>query len=1120
MNPQRMPRTPTPSRVRLRLRRGARFEAAGGAGGELEPKDALLLAYLAVEGPTPRARLAALLWPDADDERARGNLRQRLLRLRKSAGVELVTGGSLAQLAADVAHDLADGHEVLEAIGEEEAGGLAEWLDTQRQRRRRSRAGALTAQADEAEARGDLRTALERAHAVVGLDAISEEAHRRAMRLHYLAGDTAAALAAYDRCVLQLRAELGVAPSAETRRLKAQIESATVPVPVPVPVRDGAIPVTVLRPPRLVGRDAEWSAMAAAWDAGDPVFVLGEAGLGKSRLVGDFAHARGGVLPLSARPGDERVVYAVVTRLLRQLPREALRELDAPLRRELARLLPEFGEAAPLQSDAERVRFFNAIAAVLHAMPQRVAGVVVDDLHFADEASVELLQYLAGDTAIRWIFAGRPAELGAAARSLLDAVRTRAPAAVLDLAPLTLPQLEAFVASLDLPGIDAAAKADTLMRQTGGNPLFVLEVIKGWLTNADAAGGARLPALPGVGALIARRIGHLSPEAVRLARCAAVAGQDFSAAVAGQALGVRPLDLADAWAELEAAQVFRDGAFAHDLIRDAALASVPAPIARELHRELAQCLDERGGAPARLAWHWLAAGQWDRAGRALSAAAEQSAAACRWREAADQLGEAARCFERVGDGAARFEALYWRTKALVYCGLGDETIACARAANDAGTTDAQRLRGGLALLEVLAHRGDVGEVLAVGEPALARVRANGDREGELRLAIRMSGSLAGTQRAADALALLVPLQKWADAGAAPGDRCEYYLALGFALDFDGRLTEAARALETALSIAREGDDISAVADTLSNLATANAKLGRIRRAAELAAQSVAMMQGEGGTRGKLLQTQALHAHRLRDLGCYAEALPLFERALEHFRSAGAHAWVSSVGHRLALTWLQLGQFAHAQRLLADDPGDRTPRSEAMWETSLAELARLATPARPAEAQARIRRALDLLHEWPEDGTYRVVTLFATAIVAADEGEPLATDLAAWASARERFGLALGAHVRAAACALAQGAPRRALPHVEAALRLAPDYETDSMYRGELWLVAARAYDAVAERALALRMVTQGCAWVQDTAERHVPREFRDSFLHRNAVNRELFELARRLRQRRRSPAAS
>jgi hypothetical protein len=86
-----------------------------------------------------------------------------------------------------------------------------------------------------------------------------------------------------------------------------------------------------------------------------------------------------------------------------------------------------------------------------------------------------------------------------------------------------------------------------------------------------------------------------------------------------------------------------------------------------------------------------------------------------------------------------------------------------------------------------------------------------------------------------------------------------------------------------------------------------------------------------------------------------------------------------------------------------------------------------------------------------------------------------------------------------------------LPHVEAALRLAPDFETDSMYRGELWLAAARTYEAAGDRALAERMVTQGCAWVHEIVEQHVPAEFRDSFRNRNPVNRELLTLATRLR---------
>src|SRR5256885_14038655 len=72
----------------------------------LEAKDALLLALLAIEGQTARASIAERLWPDVDSERARGNLRARLLRMKQRVGAELVSSGVHAALAADVTHDL------------------------------------------------------------------------------------------------------------------------------------------------------------------------------------------------------------------------------------------------------------------------------------------------------------------------------------------------------------------------------------------------------------------------------------------------------------------------------------------------------------------------------------------------------------------------------------------------------------------------------------------------------------------------------------------------------------------------------------------------------------------------------------------------------------------------------------------------------------------------------------------------------------------------------------------------------------------------------------------------------------------------------------------------------
>jgi hypothetical protein len=120
--------------------------------------------------------------------------------------------------------------------------------------------------------------------------------------------------------------------------------------------------------------------------------------------------------------------------------------------------------------------------------------------------------------------------------------------------------------------------------------MFALETLKDLVLSGQAATlaeGARLPQPVSVGALVERRLAQLSSEALRLARVAALAGPDFSAELAAAVLDAHPLDIAEPWRELETAQVLRDGAFAHDLIFEAARKSVPKPIARLLHRRIA-----------------------------------------------------------------------------------------------------------------------------------------------------------------------------------------------------------------------------------------------------------------------------------------------------------------------------------------------------------------------------------------------------------------------------------------------------------------------------------------------------------------------------------------------------
>ena len=119
----------------LRLRDVPQCVAADGQVHELGGPDALLLAWLAVQGPTPRERLAQLMWPDSSTEVARNALRQRLFRLRRQFGDALVDGTQQLSLAARVTHDLSGSESLLGGL-EAPVGEMRLWLQAERDRRR------------------------------------------------------------------------------------------------------------------------------------------------------------------------------------------------------------------------------------------------------------------------------------------------------------------------------------------------------------------------------------------------------------------------------------------------------------------------------------------------------------------------------------------------------------------------------------------------------------------------------------------------------------------------------------------------------------------------------------------------------------------------------------------------------------------------------------------------------------------------------------------------------------------------------------------------------------------------------------------------------------------------
>lgn len=850
--------------VQLQLATAPLVVNADGSHVALAQRDGALLAWLALEGPTPRARLAALLWPGSDAETARNALRQRLFQLKKQLGVELVSGSATLALVAGVRHDLEDSDSVLGVAPHDHSPEFSAWLAQQRERRiGRSRA-ALVDLADMAERSRDYDDALSHAQELLTLEPLSEAAHRRVIRLHYLRGDRAAALLAFDRCEQVLKDEIGAAPSAETLALLATIERAA---PDAALRPAAAVPSAVQRPPRLIGRDAERQLVARAMDEAAVVLLLGEAGMGKSRLIADWlesgAAAAGDSRSVSvcARPGDAAAPYAVAARWLRGVLQLQGVEVPQAQRGDLARVLPEFGPVPPRARTEERSCLASAVRALLEQGVQHgLRAVIVDDLQYADAASVELLHPLVGSGSCGWIVALRPDELGAAARALVDAHALSTRALTLRLQPLDVVSIAALLDSLAIDGLGGLAQAESLHRRTGGNPMYLLETLKAALSaHADAAlvpgpdAGAAdrraaitWPRADSVLRLIQQRLARLSPLALKLARCAALAGQDLSSPLMSQVLGLRPLDLADAWSELEAAQVLRDGGFAHDLIAEAARALVPKAIARALHAQIATFLERNDGEPMRIADHWLAAGEPRKAVPHLTSAAHRAHAAWQRTQAADLYERAATILRDAGDRRGAFDAFFAAAEAASQTAGKARLAVLGEALRQLADDEGQRAAAALVPAVQLLESRQIDAARQVVLEALPRAQRAGlaDIEVELLwdlvlLHLDRRELADAAQRAEQALLRLPAVDPSTARLGQLGTRFKLTHALGTILSATGHYAQGDEKLVQALQQARHDREWAFTGFVANALATNALEQGSLPRALDWSAQSIA-----------------------------------------------------------------------------------------------------------------------------------------------------------------------------------------------------------------------------------------------------------------------------------------
>ena len=1100
--------------LQLRLLSAPALLRGDGALVALERKDAALLALLAIDGPTSRPRAAALLWPDAETQRARNNLRQRLFRLRRAAGRDVVDERAALALAAGVAHDLASlpeqlahdpaaaGGELLGSLGYEDCLELDDWVRVAREHFRAQRRDALAAAAATEESAGHIARALVFAERLASDEPLSEQAHRLLMRLHYRRGDRSAALAAYTRCAQCLARELGAAPSAETRELAQLIERAG-GLPGAATRR---IPTALSRPPVLVGREAQWRLLDEAWERRRVAVLIGDAWMGKTRLLDDFARHRG--VPLvGALPGDERVPYALLARLLRALlgPQGAhdIAALGDPVRSELARVLPELGAAPP--EAMNEARFRQALAQVLEARGGASgAGLVLDDLHFADLASLELLPALVA-SALRCALAVRGAEMPAALAAWQGA---ESGIALVEIAlpPLAEADVRRLLDTLALDRVDAAVLAGPLARHTGGNPYFVLETLGAYLTQTDGQ-GARMPTAATVGALIERRLTQLSAPALRLARVAALAGVDFSAALAAHVLQSHPLDLIDAWTELERAQVLAGNGFAHDLVRDVALGAIPAPIGELLHRGIAEHLEAQAAAPARIAQHYAGAGRWRRAAEFHLRAAEVARRRSRRAEEAEQREAAIACFDRAGDADAAFDARGASIESLILVRGVEQAQAVSERMLAVARTDAQRVAALTARANVSLMAADhVTGVACAREALLLAGRLN---EPWLRFeaARLLAVGLSQQGSTGEAEAVLTPFEAQVEADGTLKQRDHYWSDLAYVLNSARRLRRTAEALGRAIECARELGDLAELAMLTTNLATVHGNLGQVGEAYEHALRARALQVELGRTGGPIGGVIEAHVGLYGSgRGQYATALQAYDNALDCFRRDTQTMWIAVCSNNLATTLIDLGQFGRARRAL-DYRNPSVSHVAARGALLSARIDRLlgASPA------ADLQRAADELSRGDDYYIGALLALERAETQEAEEAVRACDAVARAAEQREYGGIAMKGRVLAARAALRAGDAASAAARWRDVEQLLPARQAADSYPLTAPAIGVEILLAGGERERAAAVLANALAWLRKTALPQVPEAYRESFLQRNPVNRALLGTEARLR---------
>jgi len=634
--------------------------------------------------------------------------------------------------------------------------------------------------------------------------------------------------------------------------------------------------------------------------------VGGEAGVGKSRLVTEFAGrsrgagARvltGGCLEL----GADGLPFAPFTFVLRELVRDlgvagVAGLLPGGSARELARLLPEFGEATgPDDAGEARARLFEQMLILLERLAEAGPVVlVIEDMHWADRSSRDLLAFLIRNQpsaeGLLMVVTYRSDELHREhpLRPLLAELDRIGWVTRMDLGRLTRLDTARLIAQITGRGPDDDLLA-AVYRRTEGNPLFVEALL------ADGGLGSGLP--ESLRDLLVASVRRLPDQTQEVVRVASAGGERIGHGLLATVTGLEDAALARALRPAVAANVLladaNGYAFRHALIREAVHDELLPGERGQVHRRFAEAIGEpalvmpgcRVQASVEQAHHWYAAHDTTRALVSAWQAAGQAGRSLAYAEQLDMLSRVLELWEQVPDAAQRIGAdhvavLEESVRAAEAAGEDDRAVTLAQAALREIDAAAEPVRAAL-LLQTCGH--------------LKYHLGRTDYAEDLREAVR----LVPADPPSPARARVLQVRA----------HCTLHVHGGWD---DPELRAAA---EEAVVIARQAGDAATEAAALITLACAEPISGNVERIRALLTQARAIAFGAKAYQ-PLLESATTESEMLEGAGLHEQAATVAREGLAAVREHGlTRTYGAVLASNLAEPLVSLGRWDEAAEVI-------------------------------------------------------------------------------------------------------------------------------------------------------------------------------------------------------------